>query len=441
MDIFKSLRICVWLSIALLPFVNSLNSTGGGGFSGSIIPLMIGCILYIVALSKKIFRKVVFPKIETILLLAWVIFAVVSTLININNVIYADNGRTIGEMLFLTKFVTYIFYLLIILFIYNVLMRVDTEKVQYYVNKMLMLSFCIAGIYSLLEILAIADLSFKPILIWIDSLFRGSVENTYFKVRSLTYEASTLGNYLSVVLPFIAVKIIEKNKIYYFWGVYLLLMAVMSLSRTVYIVVLLEMVMISVYLKTPRLLVNLFVVLGITSLVLESITEDSLLANIDIFDTLLSLDDTSDVSRMGSNLMRYGSQVAAYNIWQENFIWGIGLGQSNLQLIYYVPAWIWLSPDMMFFQYNMPVFGVYPRMLAEQGVMGIFCYLMLWLITIYKLHNVRKYLSEKERKFTIALIVSIIGNLVAQNNWDMLSYPAGWILLAIAWRTYSRKMT
>lgn len=133
--------------------------------------------------------------------------------------------------------------------------------------------------------------------------------------------------------------------------------------------------------------------------------------------------------------MRYGSQVAAYHLWLDNIFFGVGLGQAKFCLLNYIPDWAWISSDMFMFQDNMVVFGVYPRMLAEQGIIGMILYSLLWGMVIYKLRKKCLYSkNDEEKMFIVALSVAIIGTLLTMNNWDMLSYPAIWVLLALAWR-------
>ena len=434
----------LWIGFILLAFVNSFFMRDGSGFSGSIIPLTFGSIIWLIDQYRQSAWKSVNLNHKGInLFLLWIIGAILSSVLNMDVIIYAENSITTGLIQFFYKTIALVLYLIIAIFSYDIMCTLTDDVLVEKANKMLFYSFIIAGIYSAIEIIALIEESFKPILYILDALFRGGYEeSTYFKVRSVSYEPSTLGNYLAIVAPFIYVKILDFNRKYLLAGIVLLIIAFMTYSRTVYVVIFFEFILLSLMKKTSKYIIFLTIVTMIIASVVKVVAGDLWFADIDIYTTVSSLLDSDESGRMNSNYMRYGSQVGAYNLWLENLLFGIGLGQAKFHLLNYLPEWAWLSSDMLMFQYNMPVFGVYPRMLAEQGLLGLVIYVFLWLDSLYKLvkkkHEVR---SKDKEDFIIALFIAIIGNLLSANNWDMLSYPANWLLLALAWRIiYNKQM-
>ena len=427
----------LWLGIILFPFVNSILMNSGSGFSGSTIPLSTGVIIWII--SKVIKGNVsinTFLHTGVYFFALWIIEAIVSSVLNFEVIAYSENIVSNGIEQFLFKLAAMLVYFFMAIYVYDITLSLKTDAVCNIVCKMLLISFAIAGLYSLVEILSMFDESLKPILLGLDAFFRGGDGGSVsFKVRSVSYEASTLGNYLAVVAPFILVKMINGKRKYIFVSIYLMIMALMTYSRTVYVVVFIDMLLISMFYKTWKYLLTLIMAVFTISAIISTVNDNLWFSNISLFDIFTSLIDSDDSGRITSNYMRYGSQVAAYGVWMDNIVFGVGLGQAKFCLLNYIPNWAWMSSDMFMFQDNMVVFGVYSRMLAEQGVVGLLLYSLLWGTVIYKL--IKKCIhikNDEEKMFVVALTVAIIGSLLTANNWDMLSYPANWVLLALAWR-------
>lgn len=427
----------LWLGIILFPFVNSVLMNSGSGFSGSIIPLSLGVVIWIVSkiIKGNISTKIFFHTGVYIFGL-WIIGAIVSSVFNFEIIAYSENVSSNGMGQFLLKLVAMIAYFFMTIYVYDVTLSLKTDVVCNLVYKMLLISFAIAGVYSVVEILSMFNDAWKPILASLDALFRGGdIGKVSFKVRSVSYEASTLGNYLAIVAPFILVKMICGERKYIFLCIYLMIMAFMTYSRTVYVVLFIDVLLISVFYKKWRYLFLIITSLFCISATIAAVNDNLWFPNISLLDIFSSLIDSDDSGRITSNYMRYGSQVAAYHLWLDNIFFGVGLGQAKFCLLNYIPDWAWISSDMFMFQDNMVVFGVYPRMLAEQGIIGMILYSLLWGMVIYKLRKKCLYSkNDEEKMFIVALSVAIIGTLLTMNNWDMLSYPAIWVLLALAWR-------
>jgi O-antigen ligase len=144
-------------------------------------------------------------------------------------------------------------------------------------------------------------------------------------------------------------------------------------------------------------------------------------------------------TRSNSNISRLGTTVILLNLFKDNPIFGVGMGQYGFYVNQYVPSWAytfefrrWIGdPNSSFF----PTFSVFARLAGEMGLLG----LMTWVgFLAYLLRNVTKsarasFVANRQFPYYgVALITNFFS--LGLTGLGMASYRVFWIwaLLGLA---------
>ncbi len=100
----------------------------------------------------------------------------------------------------------------------------------------------------------------------------------------------------------------------------------------------------------------------------------------------------------GSNVERIKNWQQGFNMFSDNFLWGVGIGNYSL----------FLDPTVA---YRTPIYAhnLYLDLGAELGIFALISWLLLIVITIYELYIASKYTSDK---LLACLALGLIGSLV-----------------------------
>ena len=432
MALYSFHKWMIGIAISLLCFINSVQWVRDGGDSMSNFILLPAFIVWIIS-SAFYHKKILLPHgIGAKCFLLFLAVCMCSDVANFTNIARSEDPTKNGILFSLMKLISMALYLGIALYVYNFFRNYRGDVYRFFF-RCLLVSFFLSSFYSFFELLRFTYPPAGIILSFLDSLFRAHSGSFVFKVRSLTYEYSTLGSYLAIIFPYLFAMVISKKKKYFFFLGFMLLMAFGTFSRTVYFLLVIQCI-VFFFLFRKKYFFQFSKIIIITGAILlvgvELFINSGTLAGLDPMEVFLSFTDDSDSHRVTSNVMRIGSQIGALNIFVDYPILGVGLGQATFHLLDYVPNWIWLSSDMTNFATNMPVFGTYPRILCETGIFGFLVWVALWLDALHDLFvkdHGRRYLQR------VTIFMSILGLLIAGLNWDMLSFPGLWIYLGLAW--------
>src|SRR5262249_12514460 len=139
-----------------------------------------------------------------------------------------------------------------------------------------------------------------------------------------------------------------------------------------------------------------------------------------------------------STVTRFGSQLAAIDLWLHNIVFGVGPGLSGAYLPDHYPSWMlansneietWtaLSRESL----GAPTFSIYSRILAEYGLLGagVGCGIFAVLISrLRRLSRMAELARGEEARIKIFLM-SFAGCLIAFFGLDGIGFPGFWILL------------
>ncbi|WP_055069577.1 O-antigen ligase family protein [Clostridium massiliamazoniense] len=449
----KLVNILTYLLIAsviLIPFDNLPylgRILGELSYKGAVYPfIFIIIILFAITIKSK---KIYFKKSKEIyFLLVYIGWIIISLIFNISSIL----NNTLKERSGISKLILQLMvlgFMLLIFYSTDIIIKLKTITL-FDLRKYILLSLIPVLIYGTIELLNLSGIInfskfIEKVSYLIQSYHRGTV---YTKgIRTVTGEVSYFAMYVSFILPWIASYIFtekkKKNKIFYsaLTG-YIILLLVFSKSRTAYGIMFIQLALFSIFMLVSRInLMNkliiiraigisivMFLILNVT--LLPKIGGDSnSMTKLSVKSLVSSLTDPNNMS----NVARLGLQESAMKIGKSNPIVGVGIGQYG----FYAPKYLsekaltshevqyWIDPKIK--DSWPPAFSLYPRILAEQGFMGI----MLWVVFLgYTLIKAIRVLRRKYNDVIgIALIVSFIGILISWFNADSFGQVQFWILL------------
>lgn len=307
----------------------------------------------------------------------------------------------------------------------------------------------IYGTIELINFLGIFDLSsvLKGLSYIFQSYHRGEV---YTKgIRTICGEVSYFGMYASFVIPWVVSYIFTEKgffKKFLYLGIsgYLLILLIFSKSRTAYAIIFAQIALFTIFILVSKveksikvnivqgILVLLLVFSFLNNTILSKVGGDAnSMQKISIEGLINSIRDSNNMS----NIARFGLQKAAIDIGKENPVFGVGIGQYGFNVednlspkaLTSNEVQRWISEDKSVHEYWPPAFALYPRIIAEQGIIGILIWVILLLYIIIKAILI---LRKKENDFMgIALIVSFIGILIVWFNADTYAQVPFWLTL------------
>jgi len=141
-----------------------------------------------------------------------------------------------------------------------------------------------------------------------------------------------------------------------------------------------------------------------------------------------------------SNLSRLASNVAAYNMFLDHPLFGVGYGQYGFHVSAVMPEWgyksweirNWLTDENAAWP---PVFSVYARFAAEMGLSGLLLWVGVWGMLIRKVWRAALDYQHHQHRlpvFAYPLLLSGLCVLVSGISYDSLRTPMLWITLGLA---------
>ena len=430
-----------------LPYMSSvMGELGNRGAAYSFI-IIVPLIIILLAKNRQIYIS---NTIESKILMLFVAWVILSDIVNLPFI--QDNffkGRS-GINKLIVQMMVLVFILAIT---YSTEIIIQVRKLTLYdYRKYILYStipVIIYGTIELIHFLGIFDFSWllKGVSYIFQSYHRGEV---YTKgIRTICGEVSYFAMYSAFVIPWIVSYIFTEKEIkkkFFFSGVsgYLLILLIFSKSRTAYAIIFAQIFLFTLLILISKIdkkikvnVIKSIVIILISfsflnNTVISKIGGDSnSVKKISIQGLINSITDSTNMS----NIARFGLQKAAFDIGIENPIFGVGIGQfgfnvednlsSKALTSYEVQRWI--SEDEDVHEYWPPAFALYPRIMAEQGIVGLLIWVILiGYIVIKALIRLRK---RKNDIIGIALIVSFIGILIVWINADTFAQIPFWITL------------
>lgn len=374
----------------------------------------------------------------------WSIFV---TLVNIDNIMGLKFKSISAEYVMVKEIISFVWLGAFILFYTKIF--VEKSNIISWIYKGIKISFYITLVFVIIQGLAMAGYDFAMNL----HILTQKIVNVQFTNRyelgtpeylpglfGATKEQSSLGNYISVVFPWLVLGMfsLKKEIIPKVLCILSIVCVIFSYSRIAYGTLFIELILMIVFVFNKKIfnIKRIFFSIFFMSIIIYFIgNNDELLEK--IVGVFLSFSDEADIGRMASNITRLSMQVAAVNMFFYNPL-GMGIGQYAFHAIDFLPSWAYLSPEMvavispakgsiMYGSYN-----THLRVLAELGIVGF----IIWVITIIK--GIKNYLFvlkniNKEERYKIKLIIiSYIISLTGFINFDIYVFFYYWMLLILS---------
>lgn len=276
------------------------------------------------------------------------------------------------------------------------------------------------------------------------------------QLRSLFVEPSYYGIYAAIALPFLWYMFINKlQKSYVMLSIIGLFTCGIFLTkaRTANVLFFSELILLSIYLLYAKhktyiykggaiLFVTLIGFIGsvgfINYAMLEKTTDKISIEEM----TMLYIDNnvTSVASKSGrSNKSRFAIMKASFNIGKEYPLLGVGKGLKNAYITDYladddkkipeVSNWIVAQKDKGVLKSGYPSLGEYVTRFAEQGVVGVFLFVIPAGVLLFCLFTRAKY--NTHNLIYITVFISTMGLLISAIG-DNIDITYGyWILLGL----------
>lgn len=427
------------LSLFLTPFtgVSGMSFLGSMGKTASVYPMLIGIILWI---GQR--RGIIpIPQYKNYLfLLLFYIIAILSIGINLDEIQYYHFQGQIGLQRAVVQLVSLGFCVIIPIYVYDIL-RNCRGNIYGFLFRCLEYSFYVAGIYSIVELLAFFNVGdASSCLAFLDGLFRDEEPNgNVMRIRSVTLEPSALGEYIAIILPWMIYRSGCKKR-YFFLTLYLLILCFLSVSRTAYVVLIVQFFLCAIMYgaKYKRIIGIFMAVLIFIGSIFYAQVEDYLGER--TFDVVvMSVIDSEGTVFDLSNVARYGSQDAALKMFNERPIYGVGYGMYGFLAPDYYPQYSWISKEILVRSMNTTQDGAWPpvhsliaRIMSETGIMGIFSWLMMIFFTVYYIYRYSIRGREKNYMYASAALISLIGCFLMEFKTDSIYVIPLYIIMGLS---------
>ena len=433
----KIIRILIYIGIILMPITTLKIPIIQAVFRGladyaCFYPFLVALLLWgLLIIGTN--RQVVWPKNKLfVLLLCFIAWVIISGAFNIDSIIDNQILGLSGINRFFSLFIGLCFYVFVVLLIYNFLS--NSKALLNDVQKICIVMMAIAGMYSVFEIGSYFQLAnFYELKMGMDVLVHGDASFDP-RLRSICQEPSFFAMLVSFAFPWIVSAVFDYKKyqlLLIVFNLYVMLMAFLTTSRSLYVICIIELIIWLVLSRDRWMIRRSLYLLPIILLVVivgGYYVESYMWMDFNVVDVFLSFNKMDSVS----NITRYSAQLAAFDMFVDNPIMGVGLGQYCFYYLQYLPDFGFSSPEVVLNvnEDNIPItHGLYARILAETGFVGFVLWMGMIVISLFDLFKKRKEANEKYRYNN--MIVSLVGISMVGFMHDSFSLFYFWVLLSI----------
>ena len=404
-----------------------------------------GFIILIIEILLK--KKILIPVNNIIykILIFFLLWCVVSTIINYSTISLSYFKHTTGFIRFIRQYISLLISGLIFPFFYwNVIVKMSIRDVLLKIRKTLLFSLIIATIYGFLQIAVYKfGLVFFKSTIKLFNYFPFLEERIISngRISSISFEPPFFAVYLISISGWMFSYILTENKkIKYIPTIAIIILTYYSGSRTGFIVIFIQLlVFFSITLnRKQKIVASISAVLFIASLCLFFLTiKQSTVLN-DISKKIESLDFKGNLKKNISNQSRLGIQYASLQVFYDHPLTGVGFGQQAYHAKNYYPGWaksnnwefkyLYLNSNEPSFP---PGYNLYTRLLAETGIIGILIFLFLIYVSIKQSLNFIKNQNQEIKILGIILLVTFCGLYINWLQIDTFRVYVLWLSLCV----------
>ncbi len=449
----KTYHFLFFLGVFFIPFNSDVPKIFKvlGEFGTDSSPVFFLVAFVFLVAHQLIVKKFYFPFSSKIYLsfLAFLAVILLVTAINLPQIMGYYLKFTTGIERFIRQLISILLSAFIFFYVFINVGR-DIGALQFFklVRKTFFISFIFVFVTGVIEFLVISGAGFlTPLLKALDYLpFANPIPDyRHSRISSLTFEPPALGTYLITIAGFMFSYIFtSKKSIRYLPFLAVLVLAILSKSRTALVVVIFQAgvgVGLSYYMFSSfRRTFNVVAIVGIFLLSITLIVYNKQITSV-VSEKVASLDFTRMNNKTDnnsiSNKTRLGIQVALFEVFKENPVVGVGWGMQAFETRYKYPFWA-KNKNYEFPQWYQnkhlksfpPSYNIYMRMLTETGILGFLTF-GFFLYIVFRA-CLKLYMREKHVTFiAIALLISFSGILLNWFQIDSLRIYGFWISLAV----------
>ena len=441
----------ILIGIFFLPF----NSWDGISFLGEYY--RDSCVLFfLLAFFTLLFKKKIKLPFHSPIFYSLIIFlvwALLTTLINFETVIDNSFKQTSGIVRFLRQYFSLILAAVILpITFYNSFLNIDSKRLIYLIRKAIYYSFVVVIVYAIIEILVVKfnmiNLK-KPVLNIFDyfPFVDAKTDLRLKRISSVTFEPPALGTYLITIFSWMCSYIItSKSYLRFLPALLVIALAFISGSRAAFFIIIAQAIMFVFAISQSYQYNKLFSKILLTSAIAISIGFLAFAPKIlNYVDNEIQSFKLNDNDHSLSNKSRFGIQYAMYQVFLENPVIGTGYGQQAFEARAKYPTWAkrnnWEFRLKYLNQNNKrfpPGYNLYLRLAAETGAMGLIGFLLFMTFILIWCYN---NLNRQKNLLAIIVFVSMIGFMLNWLKMDTFRIYGFWICLALIFVNSTKKIS
>lgn len=461
----KYIYTCLFfLGIFFIPFneFEGLEFLGEYSAEAATYFFLTGFFVLIIESFLKKRISIPYKNSLSLLLIGFILWSFLATLLNFDTVSINYFKQTSGINRFIRQFISLIIpsVFFTILF-WNVIKNYSVYEIFIIIRKVILCSFIFVSVYGFIEIaIVFFGMGFlKPVL---QSFEIFPFVNTYLHdsaerrgISSITFEIPALATYLISVFPWMVSYIFTERKIFKFLPLAVIMILVFfSDSRSGLIVIALQLFCLILLLildpKFRKGTLRLMKYGAMFIAIIMVIKSESIIKTID--EKADRINFSKNLTGSVSNKSRFGIQYATFQVFKENPIIGVGLGQNTYHALNHYPYWATHNNWEFRLKYKNqnirsfpPNYNFYTRTMAELGLIGFLIFLSLISLCTYYSFLCWKLSNNQNRFIGSILFLSFIGIGI---NWMQLDYfkqYGFWICLVLLiyirlkWPNFSEK--
>ena len=441
----------ILIGIFFLPF----NSWDGISFLGEYY--RDSCVLFfLLAFFTLLFKKKIKLPFHSPIFYSLIIFlvwALLTTLINFETVIDNSFKQTSGIVRFLRQYFSLILAAVILpITFYNSFLNIDSKRLIYLIRKAIYYSFVVVIVYAIIEILVVKfnmiNLK-KPVLNIFDyfPFVDAKTDLRLKRISSVTFEPPALGTYLITIFSWMCSYIItSKSYLRFLPALLVIALAFISGSRAAFFIIIVQAIMFVFAISLSYQYNKLFSKILLTSAIAISIGFLAFAPKIlNYVDNEIQSFKLNDNDHSLSNKSRFGIQYAMYQVFLENPAIGTGYGQQAFEARAKYPTWAkrnnWEFRLKYLNQNNKrfpPGYNLYLRLAAETGALGLIGFLLFMTFILIWCYN---NLNRQKNLLAIIVFVSMIGFMLNWLKMDTFRIYGFWICLALIFVSSTKKIS
>lgn len=435
-DINRTKLFLLFIVIFALPF-NSLpiNILGQLSHEGAFYPLLTLVLIFCFQFVRNTVMKheiIIHNKVLVVLIILFCIYTIYILLFNYYDISKNEYMDKFGVKRFVFQYFQLLFGFIVMFAIASTIYcKRQFETIMRIISIAVML-FILFAIFQFLayEFQGIFLNLYQMIgkVIYPEGLIEWTLERRH-ALHSVTQEPSFLSMYLSVMAPFVIARAIKKKK--YILLTLLTLVIIMSKSRTGYVIYTFELFLFFYFFKYHIIKLKYVLLLSLFVFIFILITLATPLS--EIYFSLFDLEDNT------SNAARYAASYSSLMLWwNNNILFGIGLGQTGFNSIQYLPDWGFISGDVHDTVNEKrwpPIHNMLVRMLVEVGLIGFTLFLSIYMYILRQTYKIVSYKYMKNFEVDLlgyAVIVSLVCSFLIMFNKELLSNFNIWITWGLA---------